>query len=601
MRKAHGKRAVKVAYGLLASAAAGTVTKVGQLPKAPTGIRGLDEITMGGLPRGRPTLVCGPAGSGKTLLAMEFLVRGALEYAEPGVFVAFEETAADLAANVASLGFDLEALQKSNLLAVEEILVDTDQIIETGPFDLEGLFLRIGAAVDSVKAKRVVVDTLEVLFGGIANHGIIRAELNRLFKWFKDRGLTVIVTGEQGERLMTRHGLEEYVADCVLVLDHRISDQLSTRRLRIAKYRGSLHGTNEYPFLIGSKGMSVLPITSLELQHSVSSSRITSGIDRLDHMLGGGVYRGSSVMITGSAGTGKTTFAATYADAACRRGERALFVSFEESQPQVIRNMKSAGLKLGEHVDSGHLRFFASRPSEYGLEMHLISIHQIVDEFKPSLVVIDRISDFGSLGTFNEIRATFTRLIDYLKRLEITAVLTERRSSADETEYREVGVDAMMDSWISLTFMDSGGERNRCVSVVKARGTANSNQMREYRITNEGVEIIDAYLGLGEVLTGTARIAQEARERDLASAVAITAQRRRTELELKEHLTAVQVETLDAERSAINLELVGLAQRSEQTRTLAAGDLSGMSRLRKVDLDSGTHPNNGARTTGKRG
>jgi circadian clock protein KaiC len=263
--------------------------------------------------------------------------------------------------------------------------------------------------------------------------------------------------------------------------------------------------------------------------------------------------------------------------------------------------MKSAGLKLGEHVDSGHLRFFASRPSEYGLEMHLISIHQIVDEFKPSLVVIDRISDFGSLGTFNEIRATFTRLIDYLKRLEITAVLTERRSSADETEYREVGVDAMMDSWISLTFMDSGGERNRCVSVVKARGTANSNQMREYRITNDGVEIIDAYLGLGEVLTGTARIAQEARERDLASAVAITAQRRRTELELKEHLTAVQVETLDAERSAINLELVGLAQRSEQTRTLAAGDLSGMSRLRKVDLDSGTHPNNGARTTGKRG
>jgi len=597
MRTLDVNRPAKVANRPPTPAAARSVAAGGQLPKARTGIRGLDEITMGGLPRGRPTLVCGPAGSGKTLLAIEFLVRGALEYGEPGVFVAFEETSKDLAANVASLGFDLEAMQRRNQLAVEEILVDTDQIIETGPFDLEGLFLRIGAAVDSVKAKRVVVDTLEVLFGGIANHGVIRAELNRLFKWFKDRGLTVIVTGEQGERLMTRHGLEEYVADCVLVLDHRITDQLSTRRLRIAKYRGSLHGTNEYPFLIGIKGISVLPITSLELQHTVSSSRIGSGIDRLDHMLGGGVFRGSSVMITGSAGTGKTTLAATYVDAACRRGERALFVSFEESQPQVVRNMKSAGLDLAQHVKSDHLRFFTSRPSEYGLEMHLISIHQIVDEFKPTLVVIDGISDFGALGTFNEIRATFTRLIDYLKKLEITAVLTELRSSADEAEFREVGVDSIMDSGIALAFMDSGGERNRCVSIVKARGSANSNQLREYRITDDGIEIIDAYLGLGEVLTGTARIAQEARERDLAAGNAVLAQRRRTELALKEHLTAAQVETLEAERSAIKLELVDLAQRSEQTRTFAAGDLSGMSRLRKVDLDLPAHPYNGARTT----
>lgn len=597
MQKLAGKRAVKTVINGFTPGQALSITMAPQLPKARTGIRGLDEITMGGLPRGRPTLVCGPAGSGKTLLAIEFLVRGALEYGEPGVFVAFEETATDLAANVASLGFDLEDMQRRDLLAVEEILIDADQIIETGAFNLDGLFLRIGAAVDAVKAKRVVLDTVEVLFGGIANQGILRAELIRLFKWFKDRGLTVIVTGEQGERLMTRHGLEEYVADCVLVLDHRISDQLSTRRLRIAKYRGSLHGTNEYPFLIGSKGMSVLPITSLELQHTVSSSRVASGIDRLDHMLGGGVFRGSSVMITGSAGTGRTTFAATYADAACRRGERALFVSFEESQPQVIRNMKSCGLDLAQHVKSGHLRFFTSRPSEYGLEMHLISIHQIVDEFKPALVVIDRISDFGAMGTFNEIRATFTRLIDYLKKLQITAVLTELRSTADETEFREVGVDSIMDSWIALAFMDSGGERNRSVSIVKARGTANSNQLREYRITDGGIELIDAYLGLGEVLTGTARIAQEARERDKASAEAVSAQRRRTELDLKEHLTAAQVETLEAERSAIKLELVDLAQRSEQTKTFAAGDLSGMSRLRKVDLDSATHPNNGARTT----
>ncbi len=583
--------AVNGAAGAQARAAIGSSlgTPSQQIPKAPTGIRGLDEITMGGLPRGRPTLVSGPAGSGKTLLAIEFLVRGALEYSEPGVFVAFEENAADLAANVASLGFDLVAMQRRKQLAVEEIRVEADQVVETGAFDLEGLFIRLGMAVDSVKAKRIVLDTVEVLFGGIPNPGVVRAELIRLFRWFKDRGLTAVITGEQGAGLLTRHGLEEYVSDCVLVLDHRITDQLSTRRLRIAKYRGSLHGTNEYPFLIGSKGMSVLPITSLELQHTVSSARLASGIDRLDHMLGGGVFRGSSVMVTGGAGAGKTTLAATYAVAACRRGERALFVSFEESQPQVIRNMKSAGIDLAPHVKSGHLRFFTSRPTEYGLEMHLISIHQIVDEFKPALVVIDPISDFGSLGTFNEIRATLTRLIDYLKKSQITAVLTELRSLSGDSEYIEVGVASIMDSWIALTPMDSGGERNRCIAVVKSRGTAHSNQMREYRITDNGVEIIDAYLGLGEVLTGSARMAQDARERNQVAAAKLTAKNRRLDLELKEHLTAAQVESLEAERSAIQRELEGITEQSEQVETFAAGDLSGMTRLRKVELDAAAH------------
>ena len=557
-----------------------------QIPKAPTGIRGLDEITMGGLPRGRPTLVSGPAGAGKTLLAIEFLVRGALEYSEPGVFVAFEESLEDLAANVASLGFDLVGMQKRKLLAIEEIRMGSDPLIETGDFDLEGLFLRLAAAVDSVSAKRIVLDTVEVLFSGIPNPAIVRGELIRLFGWFKERGLTALITGEQGVGLLTRHGLEEYVADCVLVLDHRITDQLSTRRLRIAKYRGSLHGTNEYPFLIGRKGMSVLPITSLELQHSVSSARVASGIDRLDHMLGGGVFRGSSVLITGGSGAGKTTLAATYALAACRRGERALFVSFQESQPQVLRNMKCAGIDLAPHVKSGRLRFFSSRPTEYGLEMHLISIHQIVDEFKPELVVIDPISDFGSLGTFNEIRATLTRLIDYLKNSQITAVLTELRSLWGDSEPIETGAASIMDSWIALTPMDSGGERNRCITVVKSRGTAHSNQMREYRITDDGVEIIDAYLGLGEVLTGSARMAQDARERNQAAAAKLTAKNRRLDLELKEHLTAAQVESLEAERLAIRRELEGITEQSEQTKSFAAGDLSGMTRLRKVELDT---------------
>ena len=395
------------------------------LPKAPTGIQGLDEITGGGLPRGRPTLVCGSAGCGKTLLAMEFLVRGATEFGEPGVFMAFEETAEELAQNVRSLGFDLEDLAEQNKLLVDFVRVERSEIEETGEYDLEGLFIRLGHAIDSLGAKRVVLDTLETLFGGLSNAAILRAELRRLFRWLKDKGVTAIITGERGDGTLTRHGLEEYVSDCVIVLDHRVTEQLSTRRLRIVKYRGTTHGTNEYPFLIDENGISVLPVTSLGLSQEASDERISTGIPRLDAMLGGkGVYRGSSVLISGTAGTGKTSLAAHFADATCRRGERCLYFAFEESESQLVRNMRSIGLDLAPWSKKGLLRFHATRPSAYGLEMHLATLHKLVNEFEPRVVVVDPITTFLGAGTSVEAESMLMRLIDFLKAQQITAMFT---------------------------------------------------------------------------------------------------------------------------------------------------------------------------------
>ena len=527
---------------------------------------------------------------------MEFLVRGVLDYGEPGVFVSFEESAEDLAANVASLGFDLVSMQRRRQLLVEEVRVDPTLMIETGPFDLEALFLRVGLAVDTVKATRIVFDTIEVLFAGIPNPGIVRAELVRLFRWLKDRGLTALVTAEKGDGTLTRHGLEEYVADCVIVLDHRASDQLSTRRLRVAKYRGSLHGTNEYPFLIDQTGISVLPITSFHLQHAVSSERIESGISRLDHMLGGGAYRGSSVMVTGVAGTGKSTLAATYADAACRRGERALYVSFDESEVQIVRNMQSVGLQLGAHVKSGRLRFLASRPSVHGLEMHLLSIHKAVEDFRPTVVIIDPITDLGDTGTPSEVRATLTRLVDYLKTSQITAVLTALRTIVPAQDSGESWVSSLVDTWIGLDAVDSGGERNHCLLVAKSRGTSHSNQMREYLITDHGMQISDAYLGAGDVLTGSARVAQQARERDDRESARVLAETRRGDLERRELLAAARLGAVEAERAAIRRERKALGEESDKATALAAADLRQMVGLRTSDANDTAYDS--ARGTG---
>jgi len=417
------------------------------LPKVPTGITGFDEITGGGLPRGRPTLVCGSAGCGKTLFAMEFLVRGATQFGEPGVFMAFEETGEDLAQNVRSLGFDLVELAAQDKLVVDYVHIERSEIEETGEYDLEGLFLRLGHAIDSIGAKRVVLDTIEALFGGMSNETILRAELRRLFRWLKDRGVTTVITGERGGGQLTRQGLEEYVSDCVILLDHRVTDQLSTRRLRVVKYRGTVHGTNEYPFLIDETGISVLPITSVGLRHSAGTERISSGIPELDRMLGGkGYYRGSSILVSGTAGAGKTSFAAHLVEAACRRGERCLYFAFEESAQQFVRNMRSIGLDLQPHIDAGLLRFEASRPTLHGLESHLVSIHKAVSEVAPQLVVIDPISTFIASGSDHEVSAMLMRLVDFLKAQGITAFFTSLTSGGTATERTEVEISSLIDT-----------------------------------------------------------------------------------------------------------------------------------------------------------
>jgi circadian clock protein KaiC len=386
------------------------------LEKSQTGIDGMDELTNGGLPKGRPTLVCGGAGSGKTLLGMEFIVQGALQFDEPGVFMAFEETAEELAQNVSSLGFDLGELSASKKLLIDHVRVERSEIEETGEYDLEGLFVRLRHAIDTIGAKRVVLDTIENLFSGLSNAMIVRSELRRLFRWLKEKGMTTIVTAEQGVGTLTRQGLEEYVSDCVIFLDHRVSSQVSTRRLRIVKYRGSSHGTNEFPFLIDETGISVLPITSLGLKHDVTEERISSGIPRLDGMLGGkGYFRGSTVLVSGTAGTGKTSVAGHFVDAACRRGEKALFFAFEESAAQIMRNLRSIGIDLRPWVEKGLLQIQSERPTLYGLEAHLSTIHKTINDFSPDVAVFDPISNLTAVGLEADVKAMLTRVIDHFK------------------------------------------------------------------------------------------------------------------------------------------------------------------------------------------
>ncbi|MBF5005870.1 circadian clock protein KaiC [Diaphorobacter caeni] len=481
------------------------------LAKTPTGIRGLDEITGGGLPTGRPTLVCGAAGCGKTLLASEFVVRGAAQYKEPGAIILFEETAEELTANMRSIGYDLDAMQRKGQLAMDFIRVDPAELVEAGSYDLEGLFIRIGHAIDSVGAKRVALDTIETLFSDIANHAVLRAELRRLFRWLKERGVTAVITGERGNNALTRYGLEEYVADCVILLDHRIIDQVSTRRLRVVKYRGSAHGTNEYPFLISAHGISVLPITSLTLEHQVSNERVSTGIVGLDRMLGGaGVYRGSSLLISGSPGTGKSSVAAAFVDAACARGERAVLFAYEEACSQLVRNMQSIGIKLQRWIDKGLLRVEATRPTLQGLEQHLVQMYNHVTEFKPSVVAVDPISNLTNHQNESDLALALMRLIDFLKTEGITALFTSLNTESAGTPGSQLGVSSLMDTWLWLSNIAFNGERTRTLQVLKSRGMPHSNQVREFVFSNHGVDLIDVYMYGDQVLTGTARVAHEA-------------------------------------------------------------------------------------------
>jgi circadian clock protein KaiC len=465
----------------------------GMLPKAPTGIDGLDEVTKGGLPRGRPTLVCGSAGCGKTLLAVEFLIRGAVKFDEPGVFIAFEETAEELSQNVRSLGFDLDDLIARKKLDVDYIHIERSEIQETGDFDLEGLFVRLGFAIDSIGAKRVVLDTLETLFSGLSDAGILRSEIRRLFRWLKDRGVTAIITGERGEGTLTRHGLEEYVSDCVILLDHRVTEQVSTRRLRIVKYRGSSHGTNEFPFLIDEDGISVVPITSASLDHPASDERVSSGVPSLDEMLGGkGFLRGSSLLVSGTAGTGKTSLAAQFADASCGRGERCVFFSFEESPAQLLRNMRSIGLDLERWIKKDVLRVHSSRPSRFGLEMHLALMHKQIQEFRPDVVVVDPISNFFSAGSSIEAETMLVRLIDLLKSQQIITLFTNLVSGGNEPEQTDVGISSIIDTWLLLRDEERAGERISLLYILKSRGMPHSRSIKGFRLTNHGIELFDA-------------------------------------------------------------------------------------------------------------
>ena len=558
------------------------------LPKIRTGIQGLDEITGGGIPLGRPTLVCGTAGCGKTLLAMEFLVRGATQFNEPGVFMAFEETAAELTQNGRSLGFDLDAFVEQKKIALDYVRIERSEIEETGEYDLEGLFVRLGCAIDFIGAKRVVLDTIESLFSGFSNEAILRAELRRLFHWLKAKGVTAIITGERGDGQFTRHGLEEYVSDCVILLDHRVTENLSTRRLRIVKYRGSVHGTNEYPFLIDETGISVLPITSVGLCHEVSSERISTGIARLDDMLGGkGYYRGSSILVSGTAGSGKTSMAAHFTDAACRRGDKCLYFAFEESQGQMVRNMRSIGIDLEPWITQGLLHFHAARPTLSGLEMHLTTMHKWINDIQPRTVVVDPISNFTAAGTTTEVKAMLIRLIDFLKSKQITTVFIDLTSGGGPTEQTDIGVSSLMDTWLLLRDIELNGERNRSLYVLKSRGMAHSNQLREFLLTDRGVDLLDVYLGSEGVLTGSARLAQESRENAECIALGQEIEVRQRELQRLRQVLESQITVMRADFQAKEEELARtIAQQKARVERFAL-DRREMAHSRKSDTQQG--------------
>ena len=556
-----------------------------QLQKSPTGIQGLDEIIGGGLPKGRPTLVCGGAGCGKTLLAMEFLVRGAINFNEPGVFMAFEENAQDLAQNVASLGFDLEDLVAHKKMLIDFVYLERSEIVDSGDFDLEGLFIRLGLAIDSIGAKRVVLDTIESLFASLPNQLVLRAELRRLFRWLKDKGVTAIITGESGNEMLTRQGLEDYVSDCVIKLDHRVTAQTSTRRLRIVKYRGSTHGTNEYPFLIDEEGISVLPVTSLGLQHTVSLERIPSGIDRLDTMLGGrGYYRGSSILVSGTAGTGKSSLAAQFADAACRRGERTLYFAFEESDQQIIRNMRSIGLDLEPWVQSRLLQFRAIRPTFFGLEMHLSSMHKAIVAFKPEIVIVDPLNSFIAVGDELEFKSMLMRLVDFLKSNQITGFFTCLISGGDPQTISHVTISSLIDTWLLLRDIESSGERNRGLIILKSRGMPHSNQIREFLITDRGLKLQDVYVGTAGVLTGSARLQQEAQDNANKIAEWQAARKQRIGLESRRNVLEAQITALRAELAVQDAEMKELAAQQLGRDAQLLKDDSDIALSRKADI-----------------
>lgn len=542
-------------------------------PKTPTGVDGLDEITDGGFPKGRPTLICGGAGCGKTLLSMQFLIKGITDYNEPGVFMSFEEPSDDLTLNVKSLGFDLEKLKADKKLVVDHVRVERSEIEEAGEYDLDGLFIRLGYAIDSIKATRVVLDTIESLFAGLDNQAILRAELRRLFHWLKTKGVTAIITGERGEATLTRQGLEEYVSDCVIVLDHRVIEQVSTRRLRIVKYRGSTHGTNEYPFLIDEEGISVLPITSLKLDNEVSSDVVSTGVPGLNDMFhGGGFFRGSNILVSGTAGTAKTTVACYFANEQCEKNEKTIYFAFEESPQQLVRNMRSIGIDLQKHIKKGILQIHSSRPSLNGLELHLLTLRKLIKEFQPTTIIIDPISNLITVGSEHEVRSMLVRLIDMLKAHNITALFTSLNKQTDNfrPDLAEESVSSLVDTWITVRDMEGIGERNRGIFIIKARGMGHSNQVREFVITSKGIELLDVELGPNGILTGTARQTQKFKKTISDIKLQNEISRKDREIERKRRVLEANIEALRNEFESAQEELSSLKATEELQEKLSS-------------------------------
>ncbi len=554
------------------------------LEKSPTGIRGLDEITYGGLPKGRPTLICGNAGCGKTVLGMQFLINGAVHYNEPGVFLSFEETEEDLVKNFSSFGYDLPGLAQRKLLAIDYVYIERSEIEETGEYSLDGLFIRLGLAIDTLGARRVVLDSIEALFSGLSNTGILRAELRRLFRWLKEKGVTAIVTAERGENSLTRYGLEEYIADCVILLDFRVENQISTRRLRVVKFRGSFHGNDEYPFLISTNGFTLQPITSVGLDYPVSTERISSGIPRLDAMLGGsGYFRGTTILISGTAGTGKSSLSAYFARAACQRGERCLYLAFEEAGTQIVRNMRSIGLDLQPWVDQGLLRFMAGRPMQEGLEKHLMLIQETIIDFDPKVVIIDPITNLIMAGSVLQTKAMLIRLLDFLKMRGITCQITDLTHEMGQSEQTSEQISSLIDTWILVRDIEINGERNRGLYILKSRGMAHSNQIREFLMSDQGIDLLEVYLGPNGMLTGSARATQEAEMRDEALARQQEVARRQRDLSRKRHTLELQLTALQADLANVTDEIDALHSDEAEKAELLTENKTEMARLRNAD------------------
>jgi circadian clock protein KaiC len=555
------------------------------IEKAPTGIKGFDDITFGGLPRGRPALVSGAAGCGKTMFAMEFIVHGAVEFNEPGVFVTFEENVADLKKNFATLGYDLDKLIEDKKMVIDHVFLDRSLIMETGEYDLDALFIRLGYAIDSIGAKRISLDTIEVLFSGLSNHALLRSELVRLFRWLKDRGITTIVTGEKGDKTFTRYGLEEYIADCVIFLDSRVIDQIVTRRLRIVKYRGSIHGMDEYPFLINKDGIIIFPITSIKTDYKLSREHISTGIPKLDVMLDNkGFYRSSSVLYTGTAGTGKTSFAATFVDSACRRGEKCLFMAMEETEDQILRNMKSIGIDLEKWVKKGLLKFYITRPALYGLEMHIVLIEDLLNKFQPLNVVMDPISDFIASGEGKEVKSMLTRLQDMMKARGMTTVYTDLLVGDISSPRRsEAYISSMIDTWILLRNIEYNGERSRGLTIIKSRGMPHSNQIREFVFSSKGIDLVQPYIGPTGVFMGSAKVVQEAKDNAQIAGMEREISNRKDVLEEKRREFDAKMEALKALYNVEEKEIGKKIDEAERDLSILMKDREIMSSERKSD------------------